>query len=187
MTEDTKKGLRHHIVAAARDIMVLGTLIVVIFGVIAQMTRIYWEPFADLPENVADIQREVAQVQSALTSDVFSPRIVDFQGRGIILPSQELEPGDTFRVLYNLRRNASCDTDVLPIFYDVDKNLSVTGPVTPAVKAPVTVSYILFPLRITLPPNIPPGRYVYAPEITPKKCGVYERIHVPPSDVFTVK
>ena len=185
MNPDGQKNLRHHVVAAARDILVVLSVISVLGGAVAYATRPFWQPFADLPEGVALLQLSIAKVQASLTENV-EPRIVDFQGIGLVVTEGPVRAGATIQVFYSLRRNASCETDITPSFFNVDRGITFQAPFFPSVPAPVTEQYQPFSVPIQLPIWLEPGRYVYYPLMTPKDCGVYKQIRVTPSQIFTV-
>lgn len=179
MTESKKGWLLGGVASMVRDIATMGGVVVVVGGVAITLSRPYWEPFAELPVKIAQIE---AQLQNAA-----APQIVDFQGIGFIADDSNAVPGGSITVFYSLRRNATCDTDVRPFFHNYDTNLMVTGPVFEAVKAPVTSGFNPITLTIRLPENLNPGTYSYYPEMTPKRCGVYGPMRVPPTEPFTVR
>lgn len=186
MASEVAKKFRHHVVAGARDIVVISTVVTLIFGLFAALTKPYWEPFARLPENMVLLQTELAEARSLLEGSI-EPRIVDFQGRGIVVSVSPITAGGTVQILYSLRRNATCATEVTPIFYNVDRGISIQGEVVPAIRAPVTATFQPFSVPIQIPEWLTAGRYIYYPEITPLDCGVYNRIRVPPSDIIVVE
>jgi hypothetical protein len=183
MTEETQNSVRHHLAAIGRDILVLGSLCAMLGGIIITVSRPYWEPFAAMPENVATIQRQILEIQRQMAANI-RPEIVDF--RTAIAVEDQVLQGGNLTVLYHLRRNASCATAVEPIFLNVDVNLPVYGTEFGAQRAPVTDEFINFPITVAIPRNMPPGRYVYTPRITPEQCGVYGQMRVMPTTVFEV-
>lgn len=186
MTDDAKKTWLSHMAAMGRDVLTMAAVISLVSGIAAVATRTYWQPFADLPVIVAAIQKEIAETQATLQGTI-RPQLIDFQGNGQIVGTTEIEAGGLVEVFYSLRRNASCDTDVRPYFFDIERGLTVAGQTIPAVRAPVTSDFIPFRLSIRLPDQITPGTYVYYPEIIPKNCGVYGPLRAPPTSQFVVR
>jgi hypothetical protein len=190
--EYENKGLRHHIVAGARDILVVSTVISLLFTVAAFSTRHIWEPFASLPTEFAEIQIQLLETRRDLgvISNNFREsqefNVVDFRGLGQVTTSGTIQPGDTIFVLYSLRRNANCSTRLERRFYNVENNTYFIADPTFAIRAPVTYEFNLFSVPVSLPEDLPAGRYVYAPILTAVECGVYGEQIVPPSTVFEV-
>lgn len=180
MTDDTRSGLLSWSASIARDVLTMLAVMSAAASVIIALTRPYWKPFAELPENVLELQAQVADLVAS------PPRLLDFAGRPVVIDASDAKPGGYIVLGFVLRRNASCDTDVRPFFVNVETGVTVVGNVFPAVKAPVTADYIWFSLSVSLPDHIRPGRYVYFPEIVPKECGVYRPIRPPQSDIFEV-
>jgi len=183
MTRTQQTTILHHLTAAARDIAVLGSVMGVIFGGMAYLTRPYWEPFAEMPRQVALIQRQIVEMQTEISGKL-KPQIVSF--RKATVTTETVTPGGRLALLYFLKRNAACETEVSVVFYNVDTNVREYGAVISAQRAPVTADYIPFPVTVPIPENMPPGRYVYVPTISPVDCGVYEDQRVMHSDIFRV-
>lgn len=177
-------SIREHVVAAGRDIIVISTVVSILFGSVIALTKPYWQPFADIPRDMAILQTELAQTRILLEENI-EPRILDFQGGGIIVSENHIA-GGSFQVMYSLRRNATCETIVTPIFYDLERNISIRDKDVPSVRAPVTNSFEPFSLELPIPSSLRPGRYVYYPILSPVDCGVYGRIRVPPSTIINV-
>lgn len=180
-------------IAGLRDVLVVCAVISLLFGGLSAVLRPYWEPFAELPGQIMGLQQELADTNIELAelranlTDLTEPRIVEFQGIGVVTSEKAVKAGGAISVLYSLRRNASCDTEVQRIFYDVDRNVFVQAGTFWAIKAPVTTSFIPFTVTdIEIPKNLRPGRYVYYPELTPVDCRPYGAIRVPMSSVFEV-
>jgi hypothetical protein len=190
--EYTTKGLRHHIVAGARDILVVSAVTSLLFTVAAFSTRHVWEPFANLPTELAEVQIQLLETRRELNVISGSFRetqeyhIVDFDGPGQVQTGDGITPGSTINVLYFLRRNANCSTRLEPRFYNVDTNTYFVAESRFAVRAPVTETFGLFTVPVPIPRDIPPGRYVYAPLLEAVDCGVYRSQQVPPSTIFEV-
>jgi len=176
-------SFRHHLTAAARDIAVLGSVAGALLAASIALTRPYWEPFANLPEDVARIQQQVVTIQTRLTEGL-SPEIVSFKQS--ISVQDTVKQGGTLAILYFLKRHASCQTEVRPLFYDIKQNFSISAEPFLAQRAPVTTQYILFQVRVPIPEDIPLGEYVYVAELVPIDCGVYGPMRALPSQTFTV-
>ena len=197
MNDNTKKTVWFHLVSGARDIIVVITVLSILLGFVGFAFRPYWEPFAELPAKVAEIEAKSAERErlflerlgelQATLNKTIEPQIVEFEGKPQLVNGPIYRPGETIRLLYFLRRNATCITDVEINFYDVDRNVFINFGVREAVRAPVTRKYIPFPVDVVIPQNIRPGRYVYAPDITPIDCGVYGTMSVIPSQIFTIE
>ena len=185
MNQEKKKNLWHHIVAGARDIIVVTTVISIISAITVATTRPFWEPFADIPEVLAQQQEDLAAL-SIEVSRRLKPEIVEFEGKAQIVSGGNVLPGETITFLYFLRRNATCETKVLTRFYDVDRGINIVTGTTIASQAPVTQSFIPFRVDIKIP-ILPSGRYIYNPTINPVDCGVYKEMAVIPSEIFEVR
>lgn len=177
------EGFRHHLTAAARDIAVLGSVTAGIATGVMYLSRPYWEPFAQLPNDVAAVQEQVVSIQTRLM-DGLAPEIVTFAAAFPV--RSEVRQGGTLPILFFLKRNASCQTEIRPTFYDVNSNYGVSGEPFLAQRAPVTDQKILFQVRVRIPDDLPPGRYVYNAELNPIDCGVYGPMRALPSDPFVV-
>lgn len=186
MTEDTKKGIWHHLVAGARDILVISAVLTLMSGIAVTMTRPFWEPFASIPENIKELQINQAELKSVVAQGL-RPQIVEFEGHAQIIGKKVVKPGDTVTFLYFLRRNASCATQVERKFFDVDRGITVTTATVMANQAPVTDEFLLFRVDVKIPNTLPDGRYSYSPTLNPLECGVYDRMTVVPSEIFEVR
>lgn len=193
MTEEGKKTMRHHVIAVLRDFLVVSAFFGATTTGLSILLKPYWEPFATLPQQLISMQQEMvdtnlelAELRATLT-ELTEPQIVEFQGIGVVTGDKVVKAGGSISVLYSLRRNASCDTEVRRILYDVDRNVSVQVGTSWAIKAPVTTAFIPFTVtNIEIPLTLRPGRYVYYPELTPVSCRPYGTIRVPMSEVFEV-
>lgn len=189
--DNSPKGFWQHLVGLARDVTVISAVIFAIFMGIYNFTRPYWEPFSTLPERISDLAEEVStngdniESLSIRLSDSLDPRIINFETRAEVLEDQ-VRPGDTISVLYFMRRNASCQTILEPVFYNINTNTPYPGTLRYTQRAPVTSTYILFPVAVSIPDNLPDGEYVYSPYIEPEDCGIYRRLRVPPTESFMV-
>lgn len=169
-----KYTLRYQLVAMARDVgTIVGTL-VVIGGIVSFLTKPYTQPYIELPKQLAELQIQLAKMQLEL-AEVREPRIVDFIGHAIVLGHRDKEifPGSSIRLLYNLRRNASCATDLEIGFINVGDGSRIVTHTQRAVQAPVTEDYLPFILRLRVPLELPPGTWSYQPRLIPIDCGVY--------------
>jgi hypothetical protein len=186
MVEEVKKGLRHHIVAGARDVIVLFTLLSTLGGLAAWSTRPIWQPLSEIPYNIEKLKSDVT-VLTDIIAVRLEPLIVEFDGHGQIIRNRIVSPGGEITVLFYLRRNVDCATTVYPKFFNVDTGLTYTGPTFDANRAPVTEGFIPFRVTVRVPTDLPDGFYTYIPAIEPLNCGVYGPVGVIPSDVFEVK
>lgn len=186
MTEGIKKGFRHHVVAGARDIIVLFTLLSMLGGMVAWSTKPIWQPLSEIPSNLEQLKSDVT-VLTDIVALRLEPLIVEFDGRGQIIRNRLVNPGGEIIVLFYLRRNVDCATMVYPKFFNVDTGITYTGPTFDANRAPVTEGFIPFRVTAQVPTNLPDGFYTYIPTIDPLNCGVYGPVGVTPSDVFEVR
>jgi hypothetical protein len=186
MTEENKKTL-HSIVSAVKDVLYLGGVLGSIFLFFAWAFKPYWEPIALLPEEFLALRKDIVIIQERLSSDL-TPKAVDFSGTPIVTDISESYPGGYIEIVYFLRKNVSCETELEIFFYDIFNNRDEYFGVTGSIKAPVTEEFVLFNLKIDLPENIKPGKYTYSPFIKPIECGIYDSLYrVNPTEVFEVK
>lgn len=185
MVDEPRKTVWDHLVAIGRDVLVVVAVITMFASIIMAITRPYWLPFATLPVSMVDVQRQLSVLQTSINTRL-RPRLLEFQGMGLIVGPKRIKAGDQITVLYHLRRDATCDADVDRTFYDVDRGTSIITDTFMAIKAPVTEDFIPFKLDIFVPPSVKPGRYAYRPTITPIDCGVYGEMVAPPSEIFEV-
>lgn len=141
--------------------------------------------WANLPDSVRDNTLAVESLNVRLAREV--PTIVDFQG-GLLVTQSQVSPGDSVTVVAVLRRNVSCETNIRVRFFDHSDNIinQKFSYLIPSVRAPITSTFIAFPIRVFIPDNLPTGTYSYFPEIIPLDCGVYKTIVPPMSDPFYV-
>lgn len=143
-------------------------------------------PYLEMPDVLARQEKDMLQMRGQLAALERQPlQVVEFK-IGIVVSEGPLGPSGTLRTLWQARRNISCDVWITPVFRDVATNQDYVFPRTRAIKAPVTEDFILFPLQTRLP-DLPPGRYVYAPRGEPIDCGVYTEYVVPPTNIFEVR
>jgi len=189
---DGSPTIRYQMMAIARDVLTISAVLSVVGSIFWFMSRPYLTPFLELPEKVAQIQAQLAPLSD--------PKIVEFNGNGKIanlVPRQRGEdggqglpifkPGEIMRVLYNLRRNADCATQVEVTFIDVKTGSKLTTGITTATQAPVTSDFTFFILNREIPNNLPDGIYSYYPRIIPLNCGIYRPYNGVMSDLFEVK
>lgn len=169
-----KLTLRYQLVALARDMGVIVATVGTILALVGLAARPYTQPFLELPEKLGELQLQLAKTQLEL-AEIREPRIVDFIGHGIVLGhrDQRIHPGSSIRLLYNMRRNASCATDLEIGFINVSDGTRLVTHTQRAVQAPVTLDYAPFFLRLRVPPELPPGVWSYQPRMVPLDCGVY--------------
>jgi hypothetical protein len=179
-----RSTLRDQLVAMARDVGTVVTTTVALGATVAFITRPYTQPYLDLPKQLAEMQIQLASLQIEL-SEVREPHIVDFDGPALVIGEQEIVDGQTIKLLYNLRRNASCLTDVEVGYINVDDGTRIVTGTMRAVQAPVTEDYAPFLLRHRVS-GLPPGTWSYQPRLTPVECGVYGPYMGALSEPFTV-
>ena len=140
-----------------------------------------------IEENRDGIRDLDVSVRSLLNQ---KPNIIDYIGGGVIKRSYaQIRAGNTINIVYVLRRNASCSTDVTVQFFDHDNNV-IRGSLNytiRATQAPVSKEFSIFTVPVRLPDNMPDGNFSYAPIITPIDCGVYQAQKAPLSESFEVK
>lgn len=182
---------RYQAIAIARDVLTISAVLSVAGSVLWFAARPYLQPFLDLPEKVAQIQVQLAPISE--------PKLVEFQGTALILngdahkKGQEsgkgfpvFEAGDNMRLLFNLRRNADCATEIELTYIDVRNGSKIVTGTQRATQAPVSSDYTFFILQRRIPENLPPGIYTYYPRIIPLNCGVYRPYNGNMSDIFEV-
>lgn len=179
MTTPEKKPILHTIGDYAKDILTVVALLgLIITGTSWAIDRTV-KDFLEIPDRLGNIE-------ATLAANI-KPRLLQFQGVGKIVDASEAYPGGYIEVLYFLKREASCDAEILIRFYDVDKNRYMQAAQVPAIKADITEHFTPFPIRINIPESLPEGRYVYHPDVIPKKCGVYKKFRSVPTEIFTVQ
>jgi len=179
MEERGKPTIRYQLMAVARDVLTISAVLSVIGTLFWFVSRPYIEPFLDLPTKVAEI--------NARLGPITQPHLVEFHGHGMIVSDDEVyRPGGQIRILYNLRRNADCATELEYSFVNVDTGSIISTGTGRAVQAPVTEDYTYFLLSLTVPQNLGPGRYAYFPRITPLNCGIYRPYRGALTEIFRV-
>lgn len=178
----------HRLASWAKDTMAVVALLSFTMTILVFLFSSKLEPFLELPVALEEVRKETALIRNDFDR-YYTPKLVRFQGLGLVVGTEEAKPGGHIDIIHFLRREASCETLVRIQFYNVDTGRVVQGPTIPAQKAPVTNSFIPFPLRINLPEEMKSGeRYVYYPIIKPIECGVYEtEFRAAPTGIFTVK
>lgn len=188
-----KPTLWDYSVGKIKDALVLFTFLSILFGGMTQVTRPFWEPFAALPERMAELQLQLNEVDRDIDQfnlrfrEMSEPQVVEFRNVGIITNTEPVPPGGTINAIYLLRRNIDCPTVIEPYFINVETNQTYAGEVFFARRSSVSEHYQSFPIPIELPSHLPDGRYVYAPIMDPQDCGVYQRIVLPLSTIFEVR
>ena len=127
---DGKYTWRYQIVAMARDVLTICATISVLGGILWVFVSPYLEPFIELPEKVAQINARLAPLAQ--------PHLVEFEGQGLIISDKVVKRGGNIRILYHLRRNGDCETEVDLSFLNVDTGARISVGSTRAVQAPVT-------------------------------------------------
>lgn len=173
-----KYTFRYQMMAIARDVVTISAVVSVLSGILWTLTRPYLAPFLELPAQVAEINARLAPISA--------PHLVEFEGHGIVLNGVEVVRGEEIRILYNLRRNADCATEIEMSFINVDTGTLISTGTSRAVQAPVTEDFTYFILALTVPQTLPPGRYSYFPRLTPLNCGIYQAYSGAMSTPFTV-
>lgn len=183
---DTKLTLRYQAAAIARDVMTIAAVVGLLSSAFWVVARPYLVPYLELPQQIAEFRRDIAKMQLQL-AEIRVPRIVDFDGLGQIIDGEDVRPGGTITVLFSLRRNASCATDIDVYFFDVNKGSKFFSHTMRSVQAPVSNEYDLYLYRIRVPGDTPPGQYIYYPRINPVECGVYGPYNGAATTPFTVR
>lgn len=179
----------HKIANWAGDFTKIGVFLVMISSVAWFAARPTLEPYINLPANQQLILSEQASLKS-LINEVSRPTVLDFQGPAYIVDKKDFyRPGETVQLMYFLRRNVTCRTQLDLDFLEVNRNIVYSAGQTIARQAPVTDGYISFPVDILIPPSIPDGVYSYWPTARALECGRYSTSsqRVAPSEVFEVR
>lgn len=189
--EDGKLTLRYQAIAIARDVLTISAVLSVVGSIFWVLASPYLKPFLELPEKVAQIQAQLAPISD--------PKLVEFQGIAMILNRDAhgwgheagggfplFKRGQHLLLLYNLRRNADCATQIEVTFIDIRSGSKIVTGTLPAVQAPVTTDFTYFILQREIPANLPPGLYTYYPRIVPVNCGVYRPFNGNMSEIFEV-
>lgn len=178
LDDDKKYSIRYQAVAVARDVMTISAVITLLSAIFWFVARPYLTPFLELPEKVAEINARIAPFTS--------PHLVEFKGPAYVIGEKSIARGGNIRLMYNLRRNADCDTEILFSFVNVDTGTTITTGTGRSVQAPVTEDFSTFFLMLHIPENLPTGNYSYYPRLTPINCGVYRAYNGALSEPFEV-
>lgn len=126
--------------------------------------------FVALPDRVTGIEQDMAEMRKDLA--ILSGReptrpVVEFRDGAIVIPS-EVRAGSVVTVVYNLRRNDSCSTQVERRFWNVsegayDARFTMT---TPAIRANRAEDFGPFKFKLSVP-DLPPGEWAYHPALHP--------------------
>lgn len=161
------------LLAMAGVVSVVGTALGWVF-----VTATAWK---DVPERLRALESRIAALPGAAL-----PEVVEFRGSGIVSASS-VKAGGRITITYVLRRSIDCATDIRVRFFDHGANvLSSVTYVIPAVRSPVSSSFLAFPIQVAIPRELPAGLYSYFPEILPQSCGVYGPMMPPMSEAFEV-
>lgn len=146
------------------------------------------DPILNLPDKVLNLDKDIERLNEdiLLVKEEFStrarPEFIKFRGNGVIHDQNNRE----MFIIYALKREVSCDTEIQIRYWDVDKGFFRNAEVRPTIKAPITKDYALFKIPIKVSNNIPPGTYIYQPILTPLDCGIYKAVVPPMSGIFTI-
>jgi hypothetical protein len=173
-----KMTLRYQMMAIARDVLTISAVISVMSAFFWTLARPYVEPFLDLPTKVAEINARLAPISQ--------PHLVEFKGNAILVNGSRFSRGSEMVILYNLKRNASCETQVDLNFINVTTGAKLNAGTIRAVQAPVTDDFAPFILSLVVPPSLPNGRYSYMPRMMPQNCGIYQDYNAVMSEIFEV-
>lgn len=175
-----------------KQFLVISAVLGVLSTAAVNITRPFWEPFASIPEEITQIKLElqnnlddIRQISDRISNSL-TPQVVEFDGPGVIVNEGLVVRGGDLTLVYFLKRNVDCRTEVEGIFYNVDTGIPYPGVPSQARRAPITNIFILFPVTVDVPDDIPPGRYIFSPFLNPEDCGIYGRIRVPLSEIFEV-
>ena len=169
---------RYQAMAIARDVLTISAVVTMLSGIFWFIAKPYLQPWLELPERMAEISLRIAPLTR--------PQLIEFNGPAMLLNGDKFEPGDTARLLYHLRRNADCATEIEVSWIDVETGAKVVTGTMRAVQAPVTEDFTSFILALRIPANLPDGRYSYFPRLTPLNCGIYRSYNAAMSEVFEV-
>lgn len=173
-----KTTWRYQLMAIARDTLTVSAVVSLLATVAWFFVRPYALPFLTLPEKVAEINARLAPLSS--------PELVEFRGSGLLVNGSKFTHDGTVRIMYNLRRNADCATEVEYSFVNANTGSKVTTGTGRAVQAPVTEGFTYFILNLPIPDSLLPGKYSYFPRITPMNCGIYKTYNGAMSEIFEV-
>lgn len=173
-----KYTIRYQLMAVARDVLTISAVVSVLGGIFWTLTRPYLAPFLDLPQKVAEINARLAPIAQ--------PHLVEFKGIGLVINQNKMVTGETLRILYNLKRNADCTTDVEQIFVNVDTGAKTLTSTIRATQAPVSNDFSSFILELPIPSNLPDGRYSYFPRLIPINCGIYQAYTGTMTEIFEI-
>lgn len=189
MSDTGTPSLRHHVIAALRDFLVIAAFFSVLSAIAVGLTRPYWQPIQDswerFSETLIQVQEQLAELR-ALVDTRLEPRLLEFHGNGIIVGNQVVPAGGEITVFYSLRRNAACDTEIERNFYNIERGTTVPTGSFRATKAPVTRQFVAFKIDIRIPEDLAPGMYLYRPTARPLNCGIYSEMVLPPAGPFQV-
>jgi len=185
--ETHSSSLRRHFIGICRDSLTVAASLSMLIGVVWWVIKDDLEPYLQMPEYIADVQKQVALLGVRM-DEAFVPKAIRIEGNGVVLnPTYSVPTGGYLYVGYMLQRVVSCDTDVLLRFIDADTGHIYEHGTIRSTKAPVSDMAHFFRIPIKVPATLQPGRYLYAPVLTPLECGIYGPQTIPTSGVFTVE
>lgn len=179
-------SLWHHLVAVGRDALTISAVVSLLATAFWFVAKPYLSPYLDTPKVLGELRKDIVALQIQL-ADTAQPRIVEFQGIGLVTGEDSVRAGDRITILYNLRRNASCATEIEVAFIDVSNGTRIVTHIQRAVQAPVSDSFAPFLINLQIPAELPPGRYSYQPRISPIDCGVYKSYLGTMTSIFRVE
>lgn len=181
MGETNGPGMGAWLQARARTVTDVSAALMIVGSLLWFMAQPYVKPFLDMPERLDALEKRAFSFPLQLP-------IAEFVGRGVVLdpPGTVYQPGGTVPLIYKVRRNVSCDVRITPTFINLATNRPYVGQPFLAIKAPVTQTFVAFPLAAQLPDNLPAGWYVYDPDGDPVECGIYTGYNPTLSDPFYV-
>lgn len=135
------------------------------------------ETLKSLADRVAVIEARVPELQ-----------VLEYRDGAEVEP-QVILPGERITITYLQRRNFICPVQIFARFYsverkgfDVDLEYEFRG-----TRAEIDTKFEPFSIVLTLPDEIVPGRWGYAPEIVPSEDCISTTPIYPPPAYFTVE
>jgi hypothetical protein len=186
MTEERAAAAWAHLKAWLIDLSKIIVAVGIVGGALFAGTRYALRDYIPLPEVVAELAgtgREVANqlatIEARLAGANAPPPIVEYQHEAYVLPVAA-SPGQDVRVVYYQRRNIDCETRIERRFFSVgeaqydDQTVLRQAETT----APVTPQYLIWSRRLTVPPGLRPGHYLYHPVL---RCAGHPAVAAPPA------
>lgn len=136
-------------------------------------------------DQVLEAVRDVEAGMNSLPREEY----IDAKGGGVVVdPFRVYRPGETVQITYTLRRTLPCATIVQVRFLRdgaIDTSLSYERPST---RVAIGLEHQPFTVSVTLPEDMPPGNYAYAPLLIPDRteCPREPLVVFPTSGYFRV-